>query len=127
MVLVAVLAACVAVVQPAAAKNGVRATITGTIPKNAAPGTQVVVAFTLRDQAGRPVDDARVFVTLICPTRDASTTAFASATAHKDGRYRVVTAVPAGGLGSMRIGRRGSKAVYFPIRTTRSASRAARR
>ena len=36
LVLLAVLAAGAAVVQPAAAKDGVRATLTGTIPKSAA-------------------------------------------------------------------------------------------
>ena len=115
VVLLAILAAGVAAVQPAAAKDGVRATLSGTIPKDAVPGTRIVVSFTLRDGAGRPFNAARVFVTLICPTRDASSTAFASHSSHADGRYRVVTTVPAGGLGSMRIGLRGSKDVYFPI------------
>ena len=115
LVLLAVLAAGAAVVQPAAAKDGVRATLTGTIPKSAAPGTPIVVSFTLRDRTGHPFNAERVFVTLICPTRDASSTAFASNASHADGRYRIVAIVPAGGLGNMRIGLRGSTDVFFPI------------
>ena len=115
VVVLAVLAAGIAVVQPAAAKEGVRATLTSSIPTHAFPGTHVVVAFTLRDRSGHPFNAERVFVKLICPTRDASSVVFASSASHADGRYRVVAIVPPGGLGSIRIGLRGSSDVYFPI------------
>jgi hypothetical protein len=115
VVLLVVAAAGLALVQPAATKDGVRATLTSAIPSHASAGMHIVVAFTLRDPDGRPFNAERVFVKLICPTRDASSIAFASLGSHADGRYRVVAIAPAGGLGSIRIGLRGSTDVYFPI------------
>ena len=92
-----------------------RATLTRPIPRHALVDTQVRVAFTLRDASGRPVDARRVFVRLICPTRDASSIAFASSTSHPNGRYVVLATVPPGGLGYLQIGVRGSTDVRVPI------------
>ncbi|HXR10782.1 MAG TPA: hypothetical protein VN770_00680 [Gaiellaceae bacterium] len=103
-------------VPAAGAKDGVRATLTSPLPKHAAMGTKLVVTFTLRDADGHPFNAERVFVKIICPTKDASTIAFASRAAHVDGRYRVVATVPSGGLGTIRIGLRGSTDIYFPIK-----------
>jgi hypothetical protein len=72
------------------------------LPATAAHGDRVVVAFTLRDEQGRPVVTGPVYVKLICPTRYAFTRALAYA--HMDGSYRVTAVVPAGGLGSVQIG-----------------------
>jgi len=92
-----------AIVTPAAlAKGRVFATFTKPLPANAAHGDRVVVAFTLRDEQGRPVVTGPVYVKLICPTRDAFTRALAYA--HTDGSYRVTAVVPPGGLGSVQIG-----------------------
>ena len=110
-----VLAAGVALVPAAGAKNGVRATLTSTVPRTAPAGTKIVVTFVLRDRAGHPFGAERIFVRLICPEKDVTSIAFASNASHADGRYRVVAVVPAGGLGAIRIGLRGSSDVYFPI------------
>jgi hypothetical protein len=89
----------------------VHATLLKPLPAHASAGTKIVVTFALRDTAGHPVDAKRVFVKVICPTKDASSVAYANDVGN--GRYRVVATVPPGGLGRVRIGR-GS--VYFPIR-----------
>jgi len=112
----AALLAALVLVPAAAAKDGVYATLTKPLPAHASMGTRIVVAFTLRDAAGHPFNAERVFVKIICPTKDASSLAFASLGGHATGRYRVVATVPAGGLGTVRIGLRGSSDVYFPIR-----------
>ena len=121
LVVVLVLAAA-ALAQAAGAKNGVRATLTSSVPRAATPGTKIVVTFVLRDRAGHPFGAERVFVKLICPEKDRSSLAFAPNGSHADGRYRVVAVVPAGGLGTMRIGLRGSSDVYFPITNNPLAS-----
>jgi hypothetical protein len=113
--MVAVLFVALAFVPVAGAKDGVRATLTNSIPHHASMGTRVVVSFKLADRTGRPFNAIGVFVKMICPTKDASSIAFASATSHADGRYRVVATVPPGGLGNIRIGLRGTTDVYFPI------------
>ena len=104
-----------AAAQQADARTGVRATLTRPIPRHALVDTQVTVAFTLRDAGGRPVDARHVFVRLICPTRDASSLAFASSKPHPNGRYVVLATVPPGGLGYLQIGVRGSTDVRVPI------------
>ncbi len=113
--LLAALIAGVAFVPAAVAKDGVHATLTQTIPQRASMGTHMAIAFTLADRTGHPFNAIGVFVKVICPTKDASSIAFASATSHADGRYRVVAIVPPGGLGNIQIGLRGSTDVYFPI------------
>jgi len=122
VLVVIVLAAAVAFVTAADAKNGVRATLTSTVPRAAPAGAKIVVTFVLRDRSGHPFNAERVFVKLICPTKDASSIAFASNGGHANGRYRVVAVVPPGGLGSLRIGLRGSSDVYFPITNNPPAS-----
>jgi uncharacterized protein (DUF2141 family) len=113
VVLAALAAAISVVVPPAAAKEGVHATLTSKIPTHASRGTRIVVAFTLRDGAGHPFNAQKVFVKLVCPEKTDSSIAFA-ANVH-DGRYRAVAVVPPGGLGTIRIGLRGSTDIYFPI------------
>jgi hypothetical protein len=93
----------------ASVTTGVHATLTRPLPGFAPHGTQFVVAFVLRDRAGRSVDAAQVTVEVICPTRDAWSFARASGS-HPDGRHRIVATAPPGGLGTVVI-RVGGKAV----------------
>jgi hypothetical protein len=113
---VAVLVAALVLIPAAGAKDGVRATLTTPLPQHASAGTKLVVTFTLRDATGHPFNAGKVFVKVICPTKDATSIAFASRSAHPTGRYRVVAIVPPGGLGTIRIGLRGSTDIYFPIK-----------
>lgn len=121
MKLAAALLAALVLAPAAGAKDGVRATLSRPLPAYASAGTKLVVAFTLRDAAGHPFNAERVFVKVICPTKDAWTFAFASRSAHPTGRYSVVATMPPGGLGTIRIGLRGwnttgkTADVYFPI------------
>jgi hypothetical protein len=98
----AILVAAVVIAPVAFAKGPVFATLTKALPAHAAHGDRVVVSFTLRDKAGRPVVTGPVYVKLICPTRDAFTRTLAYA--HTGGRYRVTAVVPPGGLGTIEIG-----------------------
>jgi hypothetical protein len=86
----------------ASAPTGLHATLTRPLPAFALHGTHFVVAFTLRDRAGHPVNAAHVVVKVICPTRDAWSFAYASGS-HPDGRYRVVATAPPGGVGTVVI------------------------
>lgn len=115
MKLAAALLAALVLAPAAGAKDGVYATLTNPLPAHASMGTKVVVTFTLRDAAGHPFNAGRVFVKVICPTKDAWSIAFASQSVH-EGRYRVVATMPPGGLGTIRIGLRGSTDIYFPIK-----------
>jgi hypothetical protein len=117
--LAAALVAALVLVPAAVAKDGVLATITSHVPMQASVGTKFAVTFTLKDAHGHPFNAERVFVKVICPEKDVSTVAFASRAAHPTGRYRVVATVPAGGIGTVRIGLRGSSDVYFPVRRIR--------
>jgi hypothetical protein len=116
----AALLAALAFVPVAAAKDGVHATLTTPLPKHASMGTKLAVSFTLRDAAGHPFDAMKIFVKIICPTKDASSFVFARQLS--TGHYRAVAIVPPGGLGTVRIGIRGwntagkTADVYFPIR-----------
>src|SRR5438105_810274 len=82
------------IVPPAAAKDGVHATLTTKRPTHASQGTKLIVTFTLHDRSGHPFNASGVFVKVICPTKDASSIAFATSGAHPGGRYRVVATVP---------------------------------
>jgi hypothetical protein len=111
--LAAVALAALVLVPAAAAKDGVHATLTSKLPAFALRGTKLTVTFTLRTASGRPFDAEKVFVKIICPTKDASSFVFA-ANVHS-GSYRAVATVPPGGIGTVRIGLRGSTDVYFPV------------
>jgi len=104
--LVVALAALLAAL-PAAAKNGVKATLTTHIPLDAEPGTQLRLAWTLGfvDDNGRrqPFGGGGVFVRLRSATGAKAETGFADGS----GRFAATVFVPEGGIGDVEIGIRG--------------------
>ncbi len=106
-VLVAVAAAVLVGALPAAAKEGVKATLTTKIPLDAAPGTEVAVGWTLAylDEAGRrqPFGAGEVFVRLLSASGARAETTFVDGS----GEFTANVAVPEGGIGDVRIGLRG--------------------
>ena len=103
----AVVVAAVAVTTASGANGKLRATFTRPIPVNKLPGEYVRLAWKLRDSAGHPVSLRRVFVTIVCPTGDSTTTTPARATA--PGLYSANATVPPGGIGTVTIGANGTR------------------
>jgi hypothetical protein len=105
LVLVVTAAAALLVVLPAAAKEGVEATLKTNIPLDAPAGTQLTIAWTLgfADDAGerRPFDAGGIFVRLASAAGGDAETAFASG---DRGDYRASVVVPSGGIGDVAIG-----------------------
>ncbi len=89
----------------------VHATLLKPVPVHASAGTKFAVSFTLRDAAGRPVDEKGVFVVAICT--DGTVWTIALAKDAGNGRYRALATSPSGGLGRVRIGHGGT---YYPVR-----------
>ena len=108
-----------AIVPAAAPKEGAQAVLRSTVPLGAAAGSTVEIAWTVTvpDETGRrrPFNAIGMFVRLLSRTGAPSTTGFATPTAHEDGRYDARLAVPAGGIGGVRAGLRGSTDVVFPV------------
>jgi hypothetical protein len=106
-VLVVVAAALLAGALPAAAKEGVKATLTTKIPLDAAPGTKFEVGWTLAylDEAGRrqPFGAGEVFVRLLSASGGRAQTTFIDGS----GAFTAKVAVPEGGIGDIQIGLRG--------------------
>jgi hypothetical protein len=96
---------------PAAAKEGVTATLESAVPVDAAAGTRLTVSWTLsaRDEDGtrRPFSALPVFVRLLSKTGAGAKVAFASSAADDDGRYAASVVVPDGGIRDVQIGLRG--------------------
>jgi hypothetical protein len=119
-VIVALTAAALVAAFPAAAKNGIKATLTTYVPVTASAGTKLKVGWTLSYAEGgrRHLFGAGgVFIRLVCPDRTVTTTG--NARGH-DGRYTAFVRVPAGGIGRIRIGIHartdsGPVDTYFPI------------
>jgi hypothetical protein len=121
-VVVGVVAALVAAA-PAAAKEGVKATLTTPIPLDAEPGTPLKVGWTLayvEDGKRHAFGAGGVFVRLHGPSGEAST-GFASQTS---GEFRATVTVPKGGIADVAIGLMGWRSdatgthvapAYFPI------------
>jgi hypothetical protein len=92
---------------PAAAKDGVRATLTSDLPLDAEPGARLEVAWTLAY-----VDDGRrrlfgaggVFVRLVSASGASAETAFAR---EDGGHYTATVVVPEGGIADVEVGLRG--------------------
>jgi hypothetical protein len=92
---------------PAAAKEGVKATLTTKIPLNAAQGTPLEVGWTLAylDENGRrqPFGAGEVFVRLLSASGARAQTTFIDGS----GTFSATVAVPEGGIGDVQIGLRG--------------------
>jgi hypothetical protein len=96
---------------PAAAKEGVTATLEDAIPFDAPAGSNVTVRWSLaaRDEDGarRPFSAAAVFVRLLSETGAGAKVGFASSNAHAAGKYAATVVVPDGGIRDVQIGLRG--------------------
>jgi hypothetical protein len=119
-VLMVVAAALLIGAPPAAAKEGVKATLTTKIPLDAAPGTKLEVGWTLAylDDNGRrqPFGAGEVFVRLLSASGARAETTFVDGS----GSFIAKVAVPEGGIGDVRIGLRGysdgrTSDMLFPI------------
>jgi len=105
-----VLVAAFVAALPAAAKEGVTATLQSAIPLDAAAGTRLKVKWTLvaRDEDGtrRPFSAEGLFVRLLSKTGAGATVGFASA-ADLDGSNVATVVVPKGGIRDVQLGLRG--------------------
>jgi len=110
--LVALVVAALAVAS-AGAKEGVEATLLTSLPKDAAPGASIRIEWRLADLEGHPFGAGGVFVRLMSADGSAPTTTFASEAS--TGRFAATAKVPAGGIGGVRIGLRGTTDIFFPI------------
>jgi hypothetical protein len=102
---------------PAAAKDGVRATLTTNVPLDARPGTKLTIAWRLayvEDEKRRAFGASGVFVRLGSASGAAAETGYAK---EDSGTYTASVAVPEGGLGDIQIGLRGHTS---GVRTGRS-------
>jgi hypothetical protein len=107
--LVALTAAVLAVVTPAAAKEGVVARVLTPIVRSAEPGTKVKVVWTLyhvEDGERVPFSATGVFIRLF--GSGGSHSARVYATQSELGRYRAVVNVPPGGVRRVVIGLMGT-------------------
>jgi LPXTG-motif cell wall-anchored protein len=108
--LVAVLAASAVglTAAPAAAKEGVEATLTAPIPLAAAPGDEITVAWNLAyedDEGGRqPFGASGIYVRLVSVGGGEPTVGRATG---GSGRYEATVLVPEGGIGGVQIGLQG--------------------
>ena len=109
--LLGIVAAAFFAAQPAAAKEGVRATLNTVIPLDASPGTKLKVAWRLAyvDENGRrrPFGANAVFVRLLSRTGSGAKTAYVPSGPYSDGEYSATVAVPEGGIRDIQIGLRG--------------------
>jgi hypothetical protein len=115
--LTAVLAVSALALAPGAAtKEGARARLTTTLPLSAAPGTPVQVGWTVSVPDGKggrqPFGASRMFVRLLSRTGAPATTGFAPRSANP---YMAEMRAPAGGIGGVRSGLRGTTDIFFPL------------
>jgi hypothetical protein len=101
--LIAGLAVACVLAAPAAAKEGVRATLTTPIPLDAAPGTKLHVAWKLASRDGTPFGGGDVFVRLLSASGARAETAYVNG----GGTFAADVVVPEGGIGDVQIGIRG--------------------
>ena len=108
-VLAGVLAAGLAAA-PAAAKEGVEATLLTPVPLGAKPGTQIKVAWKLSfakgEERGQPFGANGVFVRLRGPSGDVER-GFAPSGSYTDGKYAATVLVPDGGIADIQVGLQG--------------------
>jgi hypothetical protein len=113
-----VLAAVVATAPTAGAKEGLRAELLTPLPASPAPGAQLEVTWrlTVLDGTKRvPFNATSVFIRLIDAAGGEPTLALARGAAHPDGRYDAAVAVPAGGIGRIEVGVRGTTDLVVPV------------
>jgi hypothetical protein len=103
-VLLGVAALFLAAAPPAAAKEGVEATLKTSISLDARPGTRLPVAWTLAATAEgdpRPFDAGGIFVRLVSTSGVRGETVYATG---DRGEYAATVVVPNGGIGDVEIG-----------------------
>jgi hypothetical protein len=104
-------AAALLAAQPAAAKDGVKATLNTAIPLDAPAGTSLRIGWSLayRDEQGRrrPFAASAVFVRLLSRTGAGARTVYVSSGTYTTGRYSASVTVPDGGIRDVQIGLRG--------------------
>jgi hypothetical protein len=100
-------------------KEGARAHLSRAIPLAAAPGTTIRLAWTVDvpdDKGGRrPFYAGGMFVRLLSRTGAGSSFGFAREGVHPVSPYTTDVKVPAGGIGGVRVGLRGTTDIYFPL------------
>lgn len=96
-------------------KEGARARLTTPLPLDAAPGTTIRVGWTVGvpdDEGGRqPFNAIGMFVRLLSRTGAPATTGVAGPA----GPFAADVSVPAGGIGGVRTGLRGTTDIFFPL------------
>ena len=121
--------ALAALVAAAAAptKEGARARLATTLPLGAAPGTTIRVAWSVDvpdDKGGRrPFYAGGMFVRLLSRTGARATLGFAREGPRPVRPYTTDVRVPAGGIGGIRVGLRGTSDITFPLENDPFASR----
>lgn len=103
-VLLGVAALLLAAAPPAAAKEGVEATLKTSISLDAPPGTRLPVAWTLvatSEGDSRPFDAGGIFVRLVSTSGVPGETVYATG---DRGHYTATVVVPNGGIGDVEIG-----------------------
>jgi hypothetical protein len=99
-------------------KEGVRASLTTPVPSAAAPGDEIVLAWTLTvvdaNMQTQPFSAENVFVQLLSPSRN-TTIGFAGGGDHTRGEYVARVKVPAGGIAAIQFGIRGTTDVIIPL------------
>ena len=100
-------------------KEGARARLETKLPLAAPPGKTIDVAWSVDvpdASGGRRGFSARyMFVRLLSRTGAGSTLAFGRERPPLSGRHVARAKVPAGGIGGVRVGLRGTTDVYFPL------------
>lgn len=111
LTLLATVAAVGVAALPAAAKDGVEATLVTNLPLDAEPGARIRVGWTLTyaegEERGRPFGANGVFVRLVSAAGAQAETGFAPTGSYATGRYAATVTVPEGGIADVRIGLRG--------------------
>ena len=101
--------AALAAASPALSKEGARAHLTSALPLDSAPGTTIRVRWTVdvpNDKGDRiPFGAGQMFVRLLSRTGGDATSGFTNT---NQGRNTADVVIPAGGIGGIRIGLRGT-------------------
>lgn len=127
LVVAAVALAALVAAASAPTKEGAQAHLATTLPLGAAPGKAIRIAWSVDvpdDKGGRrPFYAGGMFVRLLSRTGARSTFGFAREGVRPVTPYRTDVKVPAGGIGGIRVGLRGTSDVYFPLENDPFSSR----